>query len=189
LNYVKAMIVETIFSTVDEAGKPNFAPMGLLWGDEYVAIRPYRNTQTCRNLLSTGYGVANVTDDVLAYVQCGLYQAVLPYFPARAVRGAVFKDACSWWELEVVSRSGSEERAELRCRVLHTERQKDFLGFCRAGNAVIEAAILATRAGLYDRKIVTDSLARFGEIVEKTGDEKEKQAMQLIHEYIRKTGE
>lgn len=180
------MIVETIFSTVDEDGKPNFAPMGILWGDEYVTVRPYRNTQTCRNLLSNGYGVANITDNVLAYVQCGLYRVVLPHIPAKAVRGIVYEEACSWMEVEVFSRSGSDDRAELQCRVRHTERRKDFLGFCRAGNAVVEAAILATRVALYDRETVSPKLLHYGEIVGKTGDEDEKEAMRLIYEYVRK---
>jgi len=179
------MIIETIFSTVDDDGKPNFAPMGLLWGDENVIIRPYRNTQTCRNLLSNGHGVANISDNVLAYVRCGLYRDVLPHFPAKAVRGIVFKDACSWREVEVVSRSGSDDRAELQCRVRNAEHRKDFLGFCRAGNAVIEAAILATRVALYGGKIVSEKLLHYGEIVGKTGDEDEKEAMRLIYEYVR----
>ncbi|MEJ2247409.1 MAG: DUF447 family protein [Acidobacteriota bacterium] len=182
------MIIETIFSTVDEAGKPNFAPMGLLWEDEYVTVRPYRNTQTCANLLSTGYGVANITDNVLAYVQSALYEAVLPYFPARIVEGVVFVHTCSWRELEVVSRSCPDDRAELQCRIVHTERQKDFLGFCRAGNAVIEAAILATRLAFLDRKIVDGKMIEFVEIVEKTGGAVEKQALQLVREYIGKAG-
>ena len=60
------MIIETIFSTLDAEGYPHFAPMGLLWGEEYMTVRPYRDTQTCRNLMATGCGVANVTDNVLA---------------------------------------------------------------------------------------------------------------------------
>jgi hypothetical protein len=176
------MIIETIFSTVDEAGKPNFAPMGLLWEDEYVTVRPYCKTQTCSNLLSTGCGVANITDNVLAYVQSALYETVLPYFPARIVQ------TCSWRELEVVSRSCSDDRAELQCRIVHTERRKDFLGFCRAENAVIEAAILATRLAFLDRKIVDEKMIEFAEIVEKTGGAIEKQALQRVREYIGKAG-
>lgn len=183
------MIIETIFSTIDESGNPNFAPMGLLWGDEDVTVLPYRTTQTFRNLHSNGCGVANITDDVLAYVQSALYQAVLPHFSAKAIKGIVFEGACSWLELEVVSTGDSDERAEMRCRVMHTGRQRDFLGFCRARGAVIEAAILATRVGLYSRKAVEDKLIPYGEIIEKTGAAIERQAMQLIYEFVRKTGE
>ena len=117
------MIVETIFSTIDEAGKPNFAPMGLIWSEEFVTVRPFRNSHTYRNLLSSGYGVANVTDDVLAYVQCALYDAVLPHFPAKIAPGIVFQGTCSWRELAVISHGGSGERSEVCCRVVHEGRR------------------------------------------------------------------
>ncbi len=180
------MIIETIISTLDESGRPNFAPMGLGWGKEFITVRPFRNTKTCDNLISSGYGVANVTDDVLAFVQCGLYEKVLPYFPAAVVPGVVFQGTCSWLEMEVVTRGGSDERAELGCRILRRGRQKDFLGFCRASNAVIEAAILATRLPFYDRKIVEERLIHYMKIIDKTGDEDDKKAFQLVGDYIRK---
>jgi len=182
------MIVETIFSTMDSEGNPNFAPMGLLWGDEFVTVRPFRNTDTCRNLLSSGYGVANLTDNVLAYVRCGLYGATLPYFQAKVAPGVVLQDACSWREMTVVLQGGSEDRAELRCRVLHKGWRRDFLGFCRARNAVLEAAILATRLAFHDKKAVYERLAHFREIVEKTGDPDEKQAFHLVEDYILRGG-
>jgi hypothetical protein len=183
------MIVETILSTLDETGRPNFAPMGILWGEKFATVRPFRNSRTCRNLMSTGYGVVNVSDNILAYVQCALYDAVLPHFPSKVVPGVVFDGCCSWREIEVISRDGSEERAELRCRVLYDGRQRDFLGFCRASNAVIEATILATRLHLYDRKILTEGLIHYRTIVEKTGDTAEKQAFQMVEDYIEKQEE
>jgi uncharacterized protein len=183
------MIVETIFSTIDEKETPNFAPMGIVWGEENVLVRPYRSTQTCHNLRTNGYGVANLSDSVLAFVQSGLYGAVLPSFPATAMPGVVFREACSWLELAVISQGGSDERAEFQCRILHKGRQRDFLGFCRAGNAVIEAAILATRISLYDQKRALDDLNHYMKIVEKTGGEADKQAIQLVYDYIRKREE
>jgi uncharacterized protein len=183
------MILETIFSTLDEHGKPNFAPMGISWGDDSVIVRPFRTSRTCHNLLSTGYGVANLSDNVLAFVQCALYNEILPSFPAIKVPGVIFQDACSWLELAVVAIGGSEERAECRCRVLYRGRQKDFLGFCRARNAVIEAAIMATRLGLHDRNGVADILNQCMKVVDKTGSEIEKKAFQLVCKYVEKQGE
>ena len=183
------MIIETIFSTVDTEGCPNFAPMGLLWGEEYITVRPYRNTQTCRNLIATGCGVANVTDNVLAYVQTALYDAVLPWRPARIIEGVVFLQACSWRELEVVEKTGSDDRAEIRCRVVHAEKQHDFLGFCRAGNAVIEATILATRLHVVESNDAGEKMAGFEAIVDKTGGVIEREALRLVREYIMKAGD
>jgi len=182
------MIVETIFSTLDESGRPNFAPMGIEWGQESLKVRPFRNTRTCRNLLSTGYGVVNLADDVLAYVRCALYDAILPYFPAKTVPGVVFSDTCSWREVRLISQSGSDERAELICRVLHDGRQKDFVGFRRAGNAVIEATILATRLTILDRNTLADGMNHYGKIIGRIGDDTEKQAFQLVQEYVETRG-
>ena len=182
------MIIETIFSTLDEAGNPNFAPMGLEWGEDNVNVRPYRDTDTCRNLLATGYGVANIADDVLAYSRCALHGDVLPYFPAKKIPGIVYEGACAWRELEVISRAGSEDRAEVKCRIVHSERRKEFLGFRRAANAVIEAIILATRLRFHDRKIVDEKMLGFAEIVDKTGGANEKLALQTVQDFIRKAG-
>ena len=99
------MIIETIVSTLDESGAPNFAPMGVTIdeNEEFITVRPYRNTRTCRNLISSGYGVVNFSDDALAYVQCGLYHAILPHFPASTVPGVVYQETCSWQEMALVS--------------------------------------------------------------------------------------
>ncbi len=180
------MIIETIFSTLDAAGTPNFAPMGILWGDEAVTVRPYRDTQTFRNLLDGGAGVAAVTDDVAAYVRSALYGAVLGHFPAEAIRGVVFEGACSWRELEVIGRGGTPERASLQCRVVHTGRRREFPGFCRAAAAVVEAAIVATRLARIGPEAAGADLARYGQIVEKTGGAGEREAMRLVLDYIRR---
>jgi hypothetical protein len=180
------MIIETIFSTLDENERPNFAPMGLLWSENFITVRPFRNTRTCRNLLSRRHGVANISDDVLAYVRCGLYKEPLPSFRAKAVPGAVFQGTCSWRELEVVTTGGNDDRAEIKCRVVYKGWQKEFLGFCRAGNAVIEAAILATRLDQYDPEFVKEKLMYYMNIVDKASGIYEQNAFKLVWDYIHK---
>jgi len=180
------MIVETIFSTLSEGGEPNFAPMGVVWGESIIVVRPFRDSHTCRNLLASRFGVANISDDILAYVQSALYDAVLPHFPAKAGLGVIFSDTCSWREMEVISESGSNERAEIQCRVVYEGRQKEFLGFRRASNAVLEATIIATRRAFYDLTVLEKKLAHYREIVEKTGDAIDKQALQMVQDFVRK---
>jgi len=178
------MIIETIFSTLDTSGRPNFAPMGVEWGEDLLTVRPYRNTRTYLNLISSGYGVANLSDNALAFVRCGLYKEVLPNFPAKIIPGAIFREACSWREMEVISEHRSGERAEVQCLVLHRGRKKDFTGFCRAANAVIEAAILATRFFLYKREAMEEKLNYYMKIVEKTGSSDERRAFEMVREYV-----
>ena len=72
--------------------------------------------------------------------------------------------------------------------MLHKGRHKEFLGFCRARNAVIEATILATRLEFYDPDIVNQRLIQYREIIEKTGGASEKQAFQLVQDFVKKRG-
>lgn len=177
------MIIETIFSTVDTSGRPNFAPMGILWGDELMTVRPFLVTTTYHNLVETYCGVANLTDNVLSFVRTALSDAQLPHFPAQQIRGVVLEDACTWRELEVLSLGGDKERAEIRCRVVGRGQLRDFVGFNRGRNAVIEAAILATRLHLHDAAEVSSALERYEEIVHKTGGKQEREAMQYVQDY------
>lgn len=178
------MIIETIFSTMDEAGRPNFAPMGLVWGEEAMTVRPFRDTTTYRNLLETGCGVANLTDNVLSFAQTALSDVQLPHFPARHVRGVVLEEACAWRELEVANIDEGEERAEIQCRVVGQGRLRDFLGFNRGRCAVIEATILATRLHLHSPTDVRAALRRYDDIVNRTGEEREREAMRYVQDYI-----
>lgn len=180
------MIVETILSTLDENSRPHFAPMGVVWGENELIVRPFRTTHTYRHLLATGHAVANITDDVLAFVESALGDVTLPHFQAKVVPGVVFSGACYWRELRVISAAGSPERAEVCCQVVHCGWQRDFLGFNRARAAIIEAAILATRLHLLDEAEVKAELDRYETIVLKTGDEPEYAALQRVRDYIRK---
>lgn len=185
------MIIETLFSTMDSSGQVNFAPMGIVWGEASLTVRPFRATQTYRNLLATGCGVVNLTDDVLAFVQSALYKQALPWFPAEKVTGAVFRGACAWHEVQVIPDpagafgSGTPERAEIDCRTVHHGRLKEFLGVCRAHGAVLEAAILATRLNQYTPEAVEAKMREFAIVVEKTGGENERQAFYQVENYIR----
>ncbi len=107
----------------------------------------------------------------------------------------VFAGACYWRELALVphqgarsvrvSAGGGPERAGLRCRVVHRGWQRDFLGFNRARNAVLEAAILATRLHLLDRGVLAAELDRYETIVIKTGDDPERTALKRVRDYVR----
>jgi hypothetical protein len=178
------MIVETIFSTVDTSGRPNFAPMGVMWGEESMMLRPFRDTTTYHNLLETHCGVANLTDNVLSFVRTALSDAQLPHFPARCVRGVVLEEACAWRELEVVNVGGGKERADIHCRVVGQGRLREFLGFNRGKNAVIEAAILATRLHLHSPADIRSALRNWKDIVSRTGGEQEREAVQYVQDYI-----
>jgi len=178
------MITETIVTTLNEVGEANFAPMGVTIGDGEILIRPYKESATYRNLLATGVAVVNLTDKALLFAESAIANPQFPAFPADRVRGVVLKDACSYYECSVREPDTAHERASFHCQVLKKGVLREFVGFNRAKNAIIEAAILATRVRFLGVEPILHEYRRFSEIVKKTGGEEETRAMQYLQEYV-----
>ncbi len=184
------MIIETVVTTLDPAGQPNFAAMGVVWGEETITMRPFLNTRTYRNLAASREAVVNVTDNVLHFAKSALSHEPLPWVPARHVRGVVLRDACHWREVSVeevvlpdaTGRGGG--RADVVSRVVGTGEARLFAGLCRAKHAVVEASILASRIRRLPRAEVLAELDRLDVLVEKTGGTDERDAMAFIRAHV-----
>ncbi|HEY7683847.1 MAG TPA: DUF447 domain-containing protein [Gemmatimonadales bacterium] len=179
------MIIESILTTLDSAGQPNIAPMGVEWGEEIIVVKPFIDTSTFRNLQATGAAVVNLTDDVLIFAQGAIGTAACPHAPAARVRGVVIEAACSWREVEVVSADATPPRSRIVTRVVHRGFRREFLGFNRARHAVLEAAILATRTHLLPAEQVRAEFERLQVIVDKTAGPREVEAMALLTSFVR----
>ena len=183
------MILETLVTTLDRDGRPNFAPMGVEWGEEQIVLKPYRETTTFRNLHEVPEAVVNLVDDVLYFVKGALGSPSFPAGPAEVVRGVVLEAACSWRELRIRERDTSEARARFVCDVLHRGVRREFLGFNRARGAVIEATILATRTRMLPIEDILADYRRLQVIVDKTSGPSEREAMALMTDFVRSEAE
>lgn len=179
------MILESLVTTLDREGRPNVAPMGVEWGDEEIVLKPYRETTTFRNLGENPAAVVNLVDDVLYYVEAALGSPTYPAEPASVVRGIVLAAACSWRELRVRESDASQERARFVCDVVHRGTRREFLGYNRARNAVLEATILATRTRLLPIDTILAEYARLQVIVDKTAGPAEREAMGRLVDFVR----
>lgn len=179
------MIMETMITTLDREGRANFAPMGVVWGEDEIVVKPYRETTTCRNLLETGEAVVNLVDDVLYFVKGALTSPIFPSVPAVVVRGVVLEGACSWRELRVREAETAEPRARFVCDVVHRGVRREFLGYNRARGAVLEATILATRTRLLPIDEILAEYRRLQVIVDKTAGPPEREAMAMLTDYVR----
>lgn len=179
------MIVEAIVTTVDPAGAINFAPMGVEWDEETIVLKPFLETTTFRNVSATGAAVVNLTDDAMLFAQGAISSPQFPSMPAIVVRGAVLEAACSWRELEVLAIDPTPPRSRIETRVVHRAVRREFIGFNRARHAVLEAAILATRTHLIPAEQIRDEYARLQIVVDKTAGPREREAMELLTQYVR----
>jgi hypothetical protein len=179
------VIVETIVTTVGADGVVNVAPMGVVWGEDTIVLKPFVDTTTYRNVVATGAAVVNLTDDVRVFARAAVSNPTYPTVPAVAVRGVALADCCSWREVAVRSIDSTPPRARVETAVVHRGMRREFIGFNRARHAVLEAAIHATRLHLLPREFVESEFARLQIIVDKTAGADELEAMALLTEHVR----
>ena len=187
------MILEGIVTTVSSTGAVHIAPMGPLVDSNAASgeltrfvLRPYRTAQTFANLRDHAEGVLHVTDDVLllARAAVGALDPLPPMRPAARVRGWVLDEACRYHEFRITARDESAERVRLNAEVVHTGRIRDFFGFNRAKHAVVEAAILATRAAFLPLDEIEAAYRQLSVLVEKTGGPQEHAAFAFLQQYL-----
>jgi hypothetical protein len=181
------MIVESIVTTVDESGRVNIAPMGVEWGDERIALKPFLDTATYRNVAATRVAVVNLVDDVRVFARAALSNPEYPVTPASVVEGVRLADVCSWRELRVVGIDATSPRSRIEMSVAHRGMGREFIGFNRAAHAVLEATIYATRLHLLDRAFIDSELTRLQVIVDKTAGPAEHEAMAIVRDHVGRT--
>lgn len=188
MSYNDGMIVEGIVTSLSASGAINVAPMGPIVDDDFqrLLLRPFKTSQTYRNLKEHPWGVFHVVDDVLLIARAALDR--LPETPATSpavkISGQVLTDCCRWYEFEVASLDDSADRTEIEVRVVHAGRVRDMFGLNRARHAVLEATILATRLHLLPEAEIRERLAALRSPVEKTAGPREFEAWGLVIDVV-----
>jgi uncharacterized protein len=185
------MIVEGVATTWDLEGRVNVAPLGPVVPDappsewSELLLRPFPGSKTYANLKATREGVFHLTDDVLLIAKSAIGEVEPPLEPCHSLGGRRLVDCCQLFEFRVVEWDESGERPRLRATTLTNWPVRPWTGFNRAKHAVLEAAILATRIHLLGKTEVEAEFARLRSPVEKTAGPAEREAFDLLVEYVR----
>ena len=174
-------IIETIVSTIDEAGRTRLAPLGVRYEGEFVVLAPYAPSGTLDNLRRHGTAVVNLCDDVRVYAGCLTGHHDWPLVNADQVQPQRLRDAPAHTEVRVDHESDADaERPAFYCRIVHTAEHGGFHGFNRAQAAVIEGAILLSRVHILPADQIIVQLEMLQSIVRKTAGANEWQAWQWL---------
>lgn len=190
------LIIETILSSCDRDGKINFAPVGVHIPDDApqlsevneIGLFLYSGSRTYSNLTETPEGVINFTDDILSFVEAAVDSPHFQKAPSKFIRAPRMAAAKTVWEFVITSFDKSTEPARIVGKVLFRKEFAGFYGFCRAGNVILEAAILATRLPWIQESKITEAWPQWREIVAKTGGKIEKKAFQKLTAFFIKKG-
>ncbi|MFG1392625.1 DUF447 domain-containing protein [Xanthobacter agilis] len=169
------MIRETIVTTASPTGEPHVAPMGATVLESGYLLLPFRPSRTLDNLVATGRGAINYTDDARLFAGCVTgRRRDWPTVPAgAAVRLA---ETLAHAEFVVDRVEDDPARPRVFCRVVKEESHRLFHGLNRATAAVVEAAVLVSRLHMLPRDQVEREMAHLSIAVEKTAGPLEREA-------------
>lgn len=177
-------IVETIVTTVDAAGKPHIAPLGLIADGDGWIIAPFRPSRTLDNLLANPAAVASHTGDVRVFAGCVTGRRDWPTVPADRVNGVRLAEAVSHWELAVARTSDDAQRPRFHCHIVHAASHAVWGGYNRAEAAVLELAVLTTRLGMLPPEKIDAELAYLNIAISKTAGPREQEAWGWLMERV-----
>jgi hypothetical protein len=182
-------ISEVIVTTKSSAGAPNAAPIGLVTrraeaGDLSYSVKLYRGSQTLANVLETRTLAANVTDDVMVFVTAAFEDVRAADFTDFEAM-PVLKGAYAWIVFSVTS---EEEQGEYVQFLLQPERvkinRKVITAINRGRNAVLEAAVIATRIDRTEderaKAEMREQVKNYKKLVMKCGGPREHAAMRML---------
>jgi hypothetical protein len=170
------VILETIVSTRDDAGRPHIAPMGMRREAEFIILSPFRPSTTLEHILREQCAVVNYVDDVRIFAGCltGRYQ--WPTLTAELLTCPRLAAALAHSEVELQRVEDDPMRPRLYCREVRHVSHGAFQGFNRAQSAVIEAAILVSRLNMLPQEKIDTEMAYLAIAVEKTAGPRELEA-------------
>jgi len=193
-------ISEVIVTTQSVSGVPNAAPIGIITAtnnnnskgkdenENNYFVKLYKGSKTLSNVQETNKLAANVTDDAVLFVKAAFEPLTESQF-SLFYGFPVLKEANSWILFDCTFSEKSSESGNFVFRLTPLAvkiNRKEVKAINRGLNAVIEAAIIATRYTIMedgrDRAEREKQMALYARIVEKCGGRREKEALKILQE-------
>ncbi len=178
------MIYETIVTTMNESGEVHTTPFGIRKQDGLVIIAPYKPSTTLSNILTTGYAVVNLTDDVRVFAGALTGRTSWSLKTADKIPGFRLADTLVHQELKLVRVEEDALRPQLFLEEIHQAQHAAFQGFNRAQAAVIELAVLVSRLKRLPMEKIQQEMEYLRIAIEKTAGERELQAWNWLTEAV-----
>lgn len=172
-----------ILTTISSDKIPNAAPMGLHRKNRRLFLRIY-HSKTLNNIQHYPIVGVNIVDDPVLFVRSALSVIeasgfdYVDHFP-------VLKEALGWILCDCIHIKKDENVCMVELSPIKGKIIKRIIKPVNRGfNAVIEAAIHATRYVSLKEQRYLDCIEYYNTIVNKCGGKQEKEAMKLIHKLI-----
>ena len=176
LPFQSDIIYEAIITTYDQEKQSNAAPMGFIVNKEkQVIIKPYKESDTYKNLRNQKECIINITHDPDLFVKSTLFQDFLidDFFIESSIINAPILKACkeNHLALKVIKEKKEEDRGVYYCKIIQANLKKEYIQpYTRAFSSLIEILIHSTRVIYFSQ-------------IDGSNNPKVKQLMELIEHH------
>ncbi|MRG76900.1 MAG: DUF447 family protein, partial [ANME-2 cluster archaeon] len=171
-------INEVIVTTKSIDDQPNAAPIGLIRRNGRLTVRVYNESHTCTNIKDTGLLAVNIIDDPVVFVQSALEDLDKEKFEfietGTGINFPVLASSYGWVIFKAEIKEGDiATTAELQF-ITGNVKSMGIRPINRGFNAVIEAAIYATRYKVFNDETFLSKIKSYKDIINKCGGRSEK---------------
>jgi uncharacterized protein len=177
-------IFETVVTTVDAAGRPHIAPMGVRYQAGRVVLMPFKPSTTLDNIGATGHAVLNLITDTRVFAGCVTGRRDWPTLGADRIPGVRLANALGHVELQLDERIDEAQRPVLRLARVFEATHAPFVGMNRAQAAVVEGAVLVSRLHMLPADKVDAEMAYLQIAIDKTAGADEHEAWRWLREAV-----
>ena len=172
----KHVIYETIISTFKEnINTPHAAPMGIIFENDYVLIKPYKTSRTYKYMKKNRYATINFINDLEIFYKLSLEDKNMEEFKdffeiISEFNTPILKNADLSIEIKVIEDLTEKDiRANFKCEPLHyiynIKYREQFEPINRAKGCVLEAIIHSTRVSLYRKLDKPELKAKINDLI------------------------
>jgi hypothetical protein len=181
-------INEVIVTTKSTDDRPNAAPIGLIRRNGRLTVRVYSGSHTCTNIKDTGLLAVNIVDDPVVFVQSALEDLDKEKFEfietGTGINFPVLASSNGWAIFKAgITEGNIATTAELQF-ITGNVKSIGIRPINRGFNAVIEAAIYATRYKVFNDETFLSKIKSYKDIINKCGGRSEKEAYRLIYKLL-----
>lgn len=185
---LSAKIHEVIVTTLNEAGQPHLAPMGISEVNGYFQIKPFKPSSTYNNLKRHPFCTINYIDDVRLFAGALTGRREWPVKPCEQIEGVYLDQALTHSEIEIKQTDDDDVRACFYGQVVAETTHAPFRGYNRAQSAVIEASILVSRLNMLTEQKIREEIVYLTIAISKTAGERELEAWGWLMDKIKQAG-
>ena len=179
------MIIEAVITTVNKKGETNFSAVGVEFSKSRATFNLYKKSNTVLNLKIKDYGIINIVDKAEYLTKAALSSEKMDISKLKENDLYYLSDCCSYYQFKVLAIKDCGEKYRVEVKILTKKENRKYIGFNRANNLLLEAAVIGSRIGITkDKSDLINFLNDNRRVIIKTGNKKTKKLLDFLEKKL-----